>query len=210
MFTIKKLDYQDQSKIKKFIEDHKSVGGQALEKFRENTFSILNFDKVDNIIQRYIPQGFEHLINDRQATAIIDNNDDIVAIALSRKFNLYPVWALSMIVSNPTKSPKVISRGIESLVKWLIEFYESEKLNDFWCTIPLKKYQTYDKFHKYFPGRYSLTLEAICNRGSRPKYQFYWTLLGETLPETDTALIKWSLKPEHRTTETFKNLYASV
>jgi hypothetical protein len=210
MYTIKKLDYQDQSKIKDFLEAHNSIGNQSLETIKQNEFSILNFAKVDNLIQRYIPQEFGHLINDRQATALLDSDGSIVTIALTRKFLMYPTWALAMIISNPTKSAKTVSRSIEKLTKRLIDNYESDCLYDFWCTIPLKKYQTYDRFHKYFPGRYSLTLEAICEKGSRPEYQFYWTLLGETLPETEVALIKWSLKPEYRKTKTFKNLYASI
>lgn len=210
MYTIRKLDHRDQSKIKEFLEIHNSVGAQSLNEINKNSFSVLNLEKIDNLIQRYIPQDFEHLITDRQATAVLDMDGNILSIALSRKFTLYPTWALSMILSNPTNSARQISRSIEHLVKWIIQHYESEFLYDFWCTVPMKKYQTYSKFHKYFPGRYSLTCEAVCEKGSRPPYQFYWTLLGETLPETDTALIKWSLKPENRKTKTFKNLYASV
>jgi hypothetical protein len=210
MFIIKKLDYQDRSKIKEFIELHNSIGDQSLSDIKKNDFNILNFEKIDNIIQRYVPQDFDHLINDRQATAIYDSDGSIIAISLSRKFSIYPTWALSMIISNPTKSPKTISRSIEHLVKWVIEQYEAEHLYDFWCTIPLKKYQTYNRFHKYFPGRYSLTLEAVCEKGARPKYELYWTLVGGTLPESDTALIRWSLKSEYRKTETFNNLYASI
>lgn len=210
MYTIKKLDYRDQSKIKEFLESHNLVGEQTLSEFSKNTFSIMNFSKIDNIIQRYIPQYFEHLIVDRQATAILDSDGSIISIVLSRKFSLYPVWAISMILSNPTKSYRTISRSIEILVKSVIEHYESQFLYDFWCTVPVKKYLTYKKFHKYFPGRYSLMCDSICQRGSRPEYQFYWTLLGETLPEYDVALIKWSLNSEYRTTQTFTNLYASI
>lgn len=210
MYTIKKLDYQDQSKIQEFLETHNSIGGVDLDDINKNQFSILNFGKIDNLIQRYIPQHFNHLINDRQATAVIDHDGSIITIALSRKFLVYPTWALGMIISNPVKSAKTISRSIELIVKSLLEQHEQEHLYDFWCTVPVKKYLGYKRFHKYFPGRYSLTCEAICERGSRPKYQFYWTLLGETLPEADVALIKWSLKSEYRTTETFKNLYASI
>lgn len=210
MYTIKKLDYQDQFKIREFLENHNSVSGQSLDTINKNNFNTLNFGKIDNLVQRYIPQDFEHLLTDRQATAILDNNGNILCIALSRKFTLYPTWALSMILSNPTVPAKQIARSFEHLIKWIIQYYESEFLYDFWCTVPIKKYRTYMKFHKYFPGRYSLTCEAVCEKGSRPPYQFYWTLLGGTLPEIDTALIKWSLKPEYRKTETFKNLYASV
>lgn len=210
MYTIKKLDYRDQSKIKEFINLHNSIGGSSLSEIKKNDFNILNTDKIDNIIQRYIPQDFNHLIVDRQATALLDHDGSIITIILSRKFTTYPAWVLAMILSNPTKSPKVITRSIEQLVKWLIDHHESENLYDLWCAIPLKKYRTYNRFHKYFPGRYSLTCEAICEQGSRPKYQFYWTIIGGTLPESDVALIKWTLNSEFRLTETFKNIYASV
>jgi hypothetical protein len=210
MFTIKKLDYQDQSKIKEFIESHNSVGEQTLNEIQKNNFSILNLNKIDNIIQRYIPQEGNHLINDRQATAVFDQNGDIIVIALSRQFTVYPVWTLAMIVSNPKHTSRQVAKSVELLTKWLIEYYESEHLYDFWCTIPLKKYITYERFHKYFPGRYTLTVEAVCEKGSRPPYQFYWTLLGGTLPEYDIALIKWTLHPDFRLTKTFKQLYASI
>jgi hypothetical protein len=210
MYTIKKLDYQDQSKIKSLLEAHGKARGQALDEFQTDFYSMLNFDKIDNIIQRSIPQLADEVITDRQATAILNDTGRIIAIALSRQLKNYPAWSLSMIISNPEVSFRIRSASIARLVKWLLEYHESIYHNECWCAIPLKKYLTYEHFHKYFPGRYSLTTEAVCKAGSRPPFHFYWSLIGQNMPENDIALIRWSLKPEHRTTQHFENLYATL
>jgi hypothetical protein len=209
MSIIKKLDFQDQSKIKDLLEAHNTVRGQSLEDFQNDPYSLLNFSRPDNLIQRHIPQTASEIIKDRQATGIFDNDGSIIAIVLSRKISLYPAWSLNMIISNPSKSLRSRSKSITTLVKWLLSFYEDQYVNECWCAIPLKKYLTYEHFHKYFPGRYSLMHEATVHKGARPYYKLYWTLVGQNLPETDIALIKWSLKPEYRKTENFETLYAS-
>jgi len=210
MSIIKTLDYRDQSKIKELLESHDKVRGQSLGDFQRDPYSLLNFSKPDNLIQRHIPQTASELIKDRQATGIFDSDGSIIAIVLSRKFGLYPAWSLNMIISNPSKTLRTRSKSIAILVKWLLAFYEDQHIYDCWCAIPLKKYLTYQHFHKYFPGRYDLIHEATIEKGSRPHYKLFWTLIGQNLSETDIALIKWSLKPEYRKIATFKNLYASI
>jgi hypothetical protein len=209
MSFIKKLDFQDQSRIQGLLEAHNKVRGQSLEDFQNDPYSLLNFSKPDNLIQRHIPQTALEVIIDRQATGIFDSDGSIIAIVLSRTIALYPAWTLNMIISNPDKSIRVRSRSIEQLVKWLLAYYEGLHIYDCWCAIPLKKYLTYKHFHKYFPGRYDLIHEATLLKGARPHYKLYWTLIGQNLPETDIALIKWNLKPEYRNTEVFESLYAS-
>jgi hypothetical protein len=210
MYTIKNLDYQDQSKIRTLLAAHGTARGQSLDDFQTDYYSVLNFDKIDNIIERYIPQLGSEIITDRLATAIFDDSGEIVAIALSRQLKEFPAWSLSMIISNPLVSMRQRSACIARLVKWLLKYHEDLYYNECWCAIPLKKYLTYEHFHKYFPGRYSLTTEAVCKQGSRPPFHFYWILIGQTMPENDIALIRWSLKPEHRTTQNFENLYATL
>jgi hypothetical protein len=209
MFHIKILENHYQSDLKNLFLLNKNVRNQSLDDFQKDQFSLLNFSKIDNVVERFLPQITEAIVNDRIVVGAFYQEKLICAI-MARESNRYPAWSISMILTNPEMRTRLRISAIEKTVKWLLEYYENKQVYECWCAVPMLKSTSYESFHKYFPGRYTFNLEAICKKGSRPIYSMFWTMLGQSLPEVDISLIKWSLKTEYRKPITFEEIYASI
>lgn len=128
--------------------------------------------------------------------------EELLALFLSDESTDYPCWTLSVTISE-VDDELLYKNALSEIAT----HYEKKSNYCCWVAVSEGQNQEFTKIRNNWPTTYCLNLEAISEKGSRPYYSWYWRLLDECLPNSNTHLYAFRLRSSLREIKIFEELY---
>jgi hypothetical protein len=167
---------------------------KTLEKYPEFRFST----DVDDAGKRkkffgafVLPEHFANH-NIRQAFALVDENGNYLAAAGVTRFEHWPSWAVSWLLS-PAAGAKFIPL-FRAIMQELCKRHEAIGFNEFFVTYPSSREAAYSKIMLPFREKYYTFVECSVAAKQRSPYSFIFSLMGQTLHPHEMNLRRYILR----------------